>query len=119
MYFTYYDLSEQPFGVTPDLRYLYFGPSHQEALASLYHGLETGRGFLLLVAVDAGGRDPRRGLGRTVNPFVQELGVEVKTFLRPGSKVRNAEDGHVLLERQTSTSGAGTIAAGAREEEKI
>jgi hypothetical protein len=57
--------------------------------------------------------------GRTVNRFVQELGVEVKTLLRPGSKVRNAGDGHVLSERQTSTSEAGTISAGAREEERI
>ena len=53
----YYGLREQPFGVTPDLRYLYFSPGHQEALASLYYGLETGRGFLLLVA--------KPGMGKT------------------------------------------------------
>ena len=57
MYLNYYGLREQPFGVTPDLRYLYFSPGHQEALASLYYGLETGRGFLLLVA--------KPGMGKT------------------------------------------------------
>jgi general secretion pathway protein A len=57
MFLKYYGLREQPFGVTPDLRYLYFSPGHQEALASLYYGLETGRGFLLLVA--------KPGMGKT------------------------------------------------------
>ena len=57
MFLNYYGLREQPFGVTPDLRYLYFSPGHQEALASLYYGLETGRGFLLLVA--------KPGMGKT------------------------------------------------------
>ena len=45
-----YGLREQPFGVTPDPRYLYFSPGHREALASLFYGLETGRGFLALIA---------------------------------------------------------------------
>src|SRR5207248_3753081 len=57
MFLNFYGLREQPFGVTPDLRYLYFSPSHREALASLYYGLETGRAFLLLVA--------KPGMGKT------------------------------------------------------
>lgn len=50
MFLTYYGLREQPFGVTPDPRFLYLSPSHREALASLIYGIETGRGFLSLVA---------------------------------------------------------------------
>src|ERR1700732_4282684 len=50
MFEDFYRLREQPFGVTPDPKYLYFSPSHREALASLFYGIETGRGFLALIA---------------------------------------------------------------------
>src|ERR1700680_4897582 len=50
MFLDFYRLREQPFGVTPDPKYLYFSPSHREALASLFYGIETGRGFLALIA---------------------------------------------------------------------
>jgi general secretion pathway protein A len=50
MFLDFYGLREQPFGVSPDPRYLYFSPGHREALASLFYGIETGRGFLALIA---------------------------------------------------------------------
>src|ERR1700676_35828 len=50
MFLDFYRLREQPFGVNPDPRYLYFSPGHREALASLFYGIETGRGFLALIA---------------------------------------------------------------------
>src|SRR5215831_2093919 len=46
----FYGLREQPFGVTPDPRYFYLSAGHREALASLLYGIETGRGFLTLIA---------------------------------------------------------------------
>ena len=61
MFLGFYKLREQPFGVTPDPRYLYFSPGHREALASLFYGIETGRGFLSLVA------EP--GMGKTTLLF--------------------------------------------------
>jgi type II secretory pathway predicted ATPase ExeA len=61
MFLDFYGLREQPFGVTPDPRYLYFSPGHREALASLFYGIETGRGFLSLVA------EP--GMGKTTLLF--------------------------------------------------
>src|ERR1700745_4338716 len=57
----FYQLREQPFGVTPDPNYLYLSPGHREALASLVYGIETGRGFLSLVA------EP--GMGKTTLLF--------------------------------------------------
>jgi len=57
MFLQFYGLKEQPFGVTPDPRFLYLGPGHQEALASLVYGIETGRGFMALIAPP--------GLGKT------------------------------------------------------
>jgi general secretion pathway protein A len=50
MFLEYYGLREQPFGVTPDPRFLYFGEAHREALASLFYGIESGCGFLSLIA---------------------------------------------------------------------
>jgi general secretion pathway protein A len=52
-----YKLAEQPFGVTPDSRFLYLGPKHREALASLVYGTESNRGFLALIA--------KPGMGKT------------------------------------------------------
>ncbi len=50
MFLEFYNLREQPFGVTPDPRFLYLSPTHREALASLYFGVESGRGFMALIA---------------------------------------------------------------------
>ncbi len=61
MFLDFFALREQPFGVTPDPRYLYLGPGHREALASLYYGIEANRGFLSLIA--------RPGMGKTTLLF--------------------------------------------------
>jgi general secretion pathway protein A len=53
----HYGLIEEPFGVTPDPRFLYLGPNHREALASLLYGTEANRGFLALIA--------KPGMGKT------------------------------------------------------
>jgi general secretion pathway protein A len=61
MFLEFYGLREQPFGVTPDPRFLYLSPAHREALASLYYGIESGRGFLALIA--------KPGMGKTTLLF--------------------------------------------------
>jgi general secretion pathway protein A len=61
MFLTFYGLREQPFGVTPDPRFLYLSPVHREALASLYYGIESGCGFLALIA--------KPGMGKTTLLF--------------------------------------------------
>ena len=61
MLLEYYALREQPFGVTPDPRFLHLSPAHREALASLYYGIEAGRGFLALIA--------KPGMGKTTLLF--------------------------------------------------
>ena len=50
MLLEHFGLIEQPFGVTPDPRFLHLGPKHREALASLVYGTEMNRGFLALTA---------------------------------------------------------------------
>jgi type II secretory pathway predicted ATPase ExeA len=50
MFLSYYRLREQPFGVTPDPRFLYETAVHREALASLLYGIESAIGFTALLA---------------------------------------------------------------------
>ncbi len=61
MFLEFFGMREQPFGVTPDPRFLYLSPMHREALASLYYGIESGRGFLSMIA--------RPGMGKTTLLF--------------------------------------------------
>ncbi|MBT8121820.1 MAG: AAA family ATPase, partial [Gammaproteobacteria bacterium] len=48
MYLEYFKLTEQPFSITPDPRFLYMSARHREALAHLLYGLGEGGGFVQL-----------------------------------------------------------------------
>jgi len=61
MVLDYYRLRDQPFGTTPDLRYLFESETHREALASILYGIESGRGFIALIA--------KPGMGKTTLLF--------------------------------------------------
>ena len=57
----YFGFNEDPFGATPDPRYLYFSRIHREALASLNYAFYANRGFTALIA--------RPGMGKTTLLF--------------------------------------------------
>lgn len=57
MQYKYFNLAEEPFGVTANPRFLYMSQQHLEAAASLAYGTETNRGFLALIA--------KPGMGKT------------------------------------------------------
>ena len=57
----HFGLVENPFGVTPDPRFLYMSGTHREALASLVNGIDCGFGFQVLVA--------QPGMGKTTLLF--------------------------------------------------
>jgi general secretion pathway protein A len=61
MFLESYGLREDPFGVTPNPRFLYLSQTHREALLALIQGIERGRGFLTLTA------EP--GMGKTTLVF--------------------------------------------------
>jgi general secretion pathway protein A len=48
MYSEYFGLSELPFSIAPDPRYLYMSEQHREALAHLLYGFNSEGGFVLL-----------------------------------------------------------------------
>lgn len=48
MYAPYFGLTQEPFSIAPDPRYLFMSERHREALAHLLYGLGGGGGFVLL-----------------------------------------------------------------------
>ncbi len=73
MFLNFYGLNEQPFGVTPDPKYVFWGNSHREAMASLFYGIESGCGFMTLIAPP--------GMGKTTLLFhlLDRLGDSCRT----------------------------------------
>jgi type II secretory pathway predicted ATPase ExeA len=56
MVLDFFKLKEQPFGVSPDPRFLYFSAGHREAMASALYGMSTGRGFTAIIAYPGMGK---------------------------------------------------------------
>ena len=49
MYQQFYGLRELPFELTPDPRFLFFTPSHREALSNLQYGLTSAKAVTVLI----------------------------------------------------------------------
>jgi type II secretory pathway predicted ATPase ExeA len=100
MFLDFYKMNVQPFGVTPDPRFLYLGKSHREALASLYYAVESDRGFVALIA--------QPGLGKTTLTFqlLEKLQQASRTVFLFQTQCNSKELFHYLL------SGLGVDAKG-------
>ena len=48
MYKAFFGLTESPFSISPNPKFLYMSERHTEALAHLNYGLREGGGFVLL-----------------------------------------------------------------------
>jgi general secretion pathway protein A len=48
MYQDYFGFSEMPFHITPNPRFLFLSPTHEEALQHLRYGIEDKKGFIVL-----------------------------------------------------------------------
>jgi type II secretory pathway predicted ATPase ExeA len=66
----HFKLRVQPFGVTPDGKFLYLSRTHREAIASLLYGIRACRGFMALIAPP--------GMGKTT-VLLQVLGLVMGT----------------------------------------
>ena len=49
MYQSFYGFKEMPFNITPDPKFLYLSPTHQEALQHLKYGVQEKKGFIVLI----------------------------------------------------------------------
>ena len=79
MYISYFGLTENPFDLTPDPRFLFMSQRHREALAHLLFGMGEKGGFVLLTGEVGTGKTT---LCRSLLEQVPE-GVEVALVLNP------------------------------------
>ena len=56
MYKDFFHLREEPFNITPDPRFLYMTPRHQEALNHLLYGIRQRKGFICLTGEVGAGK---------------------------------------------------------------
>jgi type II secretory pathway predicted ATPase ExeA/outer membrane protein OmpA-like peptidoglycan-associated protein len=56
MYLAHYGLTEKPFSISPDPKFLWLGEKHAEALAGLEYGIQENKGFLLLTGEIGSGK---------------------------------------------------------------
>lgn len=56
MYSQFFQLSQAPFSIAPDPRYLFMSERHREALAHLLYGVDSGGGFVLLTGEIGAGK---------------------------------------------------------------
>ena len=88
MFLEFYRLKEQPFGVTPDPRFICPSRTHIEAFNSLSRGLEAGCGFLALIAKPGTGKTTLvlqllKQLNQTSRPiFLFHTQCDSREFLR-------------------------------------
>jgi general secretion pathway protein A len=110
MYLDFYSLREEPFGVTPDPRFLYLSPGHREALASIYYGIEAGRGFMALIAVP--------GMGKTTLLFhlLDRFRSSARTAFLFQTQCNSREFMRFLLNELSCESGSGQDPVAMHEE---
>ena len=77
MYIGHFGLTEPPFSITPDPRYLYMSEAHREALAHLLYGIGEGGGFVQLTG--------EVGTGKTTlcRCLLEQLPARVDVALHP------------------------------------
>jgi general secretion pathway protein A len=84
MYLAFFGLTEKPFSITPDPRYLYLSARHADALAHLVYGITDAGGFVQLTGEVGTGKTTiiRSLLSRT--PQNAEIALILNPRLSPG-----------------------------------
>lgn len=73
MYTDFYQMTERPFNVTPDPKFLYLNSRYREAIASLNYGISQRKGFITLIG--------EAGTGKTtlLKRLLEDLDPKTKT----------------------------------------
>ena len=80
MYRSFYKLRLNPFEITPDPSFLFPTPLHNEALAALYYGVRTHKGFMVLTGEVGTGKTL---LVRTALQLLQKSGIAFACVFNP------------------------------------
>ena len=105
MYLSFFNLREPPFNLTPDPRFLFLSPQHEEALTHLLYGIHERRGFIEITG--------EVGTGKTVlcRALLERLDKNVATALIFHSYLTKMEllqaitDDFGLVPRETTSKG--------------
>jgi MSHA biogenesis protein MshM len=92
MYEAFFDLSEVPFGITPDTDFFYAYRSHQEAFNTLLLALRAGEGFIKITG--------EVGSGKTLlcRKLLESLGDEFVTAWLPNPQLNDKALRHAIAE---------------------
>lgn len=83
MYQEYYGLSEKPFSLTPDPRFLYLSKKHKEAFAHLMYGIQSRSGFVMVSGeIGTGKTTICRSLLKQLDPSI-EVALIFNPYLSP------------------------------------
>ena len=77
MYLSHYNLTEKPFQINTDPKFLWQGEKHKEALAMLKYGILDNRGFLFLAG------DVGTGKTTLINSLISQLGDQIIVAIVP------------------------------------
>ena len=80
MYLQYFGLREMPFNITPDPRFLFLSPTHNEALEHLRYGVNEKKGFIVLTGEVGCGKTT---LCRRLLDDLEDQNVETALILNP------------------------------------
>ena len=110
MYESFFGLTEKPFAITPDPRYLYLSERHAEALAHLAYGIQESGGFIQLTG--------EVGTGKTmvVRSLLQQLPANCDMALILNPRITPAEfllaicdEMHVAVPERLASSVKGLV----------
>lgn len=108
MYLNFYGFTEMPFNITPDPKFLYLSPTHQDALQHLKFGVDQRKGFIVVVGEVGCGKttlcrrflnelDPARfDTALIVNPRVNENQM-LRAILQELGESEISDDPHSLV----------------------
>jgi len=83
MYEKFYNFSEKPFNTTPDTKFFFPSPKHQEALASLIYAVDERKGFVVITGeIGSGKTTVSRNLLNKLN-FSTKVALITNTNLTP------------------------------------
>ena len=130
MYAPFFGLTQPPFSIAPDPRYLFMSERHREALAHLLYGLDAGGGFVLLTGEVGAGKttvcrcfleqipshcdvayifNPRLTAGELLRSVCDELGVPHPPAVAGAETVKDCIDPLNAALLQAHAAGRNTV----------
>ncbi|GEM_PF-672082 len=113
MYIEHFGFKEDPFGVSPDPRFLYLGPVHHEAFAALLYGIKMRRGFMCLIG------EPGTGKTTLLYALLERLEDHLKTVFLPGTDLTFKQRLQFIIESLSGRQTDGTVLSLTRQLQDI